>query len=89
MQFLDHPRLLLLVAICSIPAYVTLAKLFYGEKFESLGETLRYLIWPDWYSWWKGKYWEDHDATLKFFFYLFLCALWVVAVAELIARYLL
>jgi hypothetical protein len=89
MQFLDHPKLLLIVAILSFPVYVTLAKIFWGEKFESLGETLKYLAWPDIYSAFKGKYWEDWDATMKFYFYIGLCFSWPAAITELLVRYVL
>ena len=80
---------MILVGILSIPVYGVLAKLFYGEKFESLGDAIKYAIWPDWYSLIKGKFWEDWDATMKFNFYLALCFGWVAAVTELLARHVL
>ena len=41
MLFLDHPLALLTVALISFPIYVSLAKLFWGERSGSLGETIR------------------------------------------------
>lgn len=89
MEFLDHPGIMIAVGILSIPIYVTLAKIFFGEGFESLGEAIKYFFWPDWYSLLKGKYWEDWSASMKLNIFLFLCCGWVAAVTELIARHIL
>lgn len=87
MEFLDHPKVMLLVAVLSIPVFSTLAKIFWGEKFETLGETVKYLLWPDIYSLFKGRYWDDWYASTKFNLFLFLCFGWVAAVTELLARH--
>ncbi|HRE16476.1 MAG TPA: hypothetical protein PLW86_05325 [Rhodocyclaceae bacterium] len=89
MEFLDHPHVLIAVGICSTPIYLTIARLFWGEKFESLGETIRFLFTPDLYSLFKGRFWDDWFATTKFNFFLFLCFGWAAAVTELLARHVL
>ncbi len=89
MEFLNHPIALMTVGILSIPVYVMLAKVFFGERFETLVETIKYIIWPDWYFFLKGKFWEDWDASMKFNIYLFLCFGWVAAITELLARHVL
>jgi hypothetical protein len=89
MEFLSHPKVMALVAIFSIPVFSTLAKLFWGERFETLGETVKYLLWPDIYSLFKGRYWDDWYASTKFNLFLFLCFSWVAAVTELLARHVL
>ena len=89
MLFLDHQLVLLTVALISFPIYVSLAKLFWGERFDSLGETIRFLFTPDIISLFRGEYWDDWHATLKFNVFLFLCLGWAAAVTELLARYVL
>lgn len=89
MQFLDHPIAMLLVGIFSFPVYKVLAKIFFGENYQDLGETIKYVATADWYSLFKGKFWEDWDATIKFNVFLALCFGWVAAVTECIARYVL
>lgn len=89
MQFFDHPKIFLLVGILSIPVYVTLARIFFGEKFESLEDTIRFLFTPDFYSLLKGRFWNDWDATMKFNIFIFLCFGWAAAVTELLARHVL
>ena len=89
MLFFDHPLVLLTVALISFPIYVSLAKLFWGERFDSLGETISFLFTPDLVSLFRGEYWDDWHATLKFNVFLFLCLGWATAVTELLARYVL
>lgn len=89
MEFINHPKIIFIVAILSTPLYLTLARGFWGERFESLAETIKYLIWPDWYSFFKGKFWQDIEATELFYLYVFLCVGWVLAVTEIISRTLL
>jgi hypothetical protein len=87
MEFLDHPYLLAIVSVVSWPVYKSLAKLFFGERQEDLGETVKYVIQPDFISMLKGQFWNDWDATIKFNFFIFLCVGWVAAVTELICRW--
>jgi hypothetical protein len=89
MEFVDHPNVLILVGVLSIPVYVTLAKMFWGEKFESLGETIRFLFTPDLYSLFTGRFWDDGYATTKFNVFLLLCFGWVAAITEMLAKYVL
>jgi hypothetical protein len=89
MEFLNHPYLMAFVAVISWPVYKTLAKLFFGERYEDLGETLKYVVQFDFISLFKGQYWNDWDATLKFNFFLFMCVGWVAAITELICRWFL
>jgi len=89
MEFLDHPVVLILVGVLSIPVYATLGKMFWGEEFESLGETIRFLFTPDIYSFFKGRFWDDWYASIKFNVFLFLCFGWVAAITELLARHVL
>ena len=89
MEFINHPKVLILVGVLSIPVYVALGKMFWGEKFDSLGETIRFLFTPDLYSLFRGRFWEDWYATTKFHVFLFLCFGWVAAVTELLARHVL
>ena len=89
MEFLHHPKILVFIAIISLPLYATLARGFWGEKFESLPETIKYLLWPDIYSLLKGKYWEDIESTELVYFYIFLCVAWACAITEFIARHFL
>lgn len=89
MGFFDHPKILIFVGILSIPIYVSLAKMFWGEKFESLGETIKFLFTPDLYSLFRGRFWDDWYATAKFNFFLFLCFGWAAAITELLARHVL
>ncbi len=85
-QFLEHPYLVVVSAIISWPVYKLIAQLFFGYKYEKLPETLHYVFQRDWVSLWKGQHWEDFDAEVKFKFFIVVCILWVVAVAELLAR---
>ena len=89
MEFLDYPKVLILVGVLSIPVYVTLGKMFWGERFESLGETIRFLFTPDFYSVFRGRFWDDWYATAKFNVFLLLCLGWVAAITELLARHVL
>ena len=66
MEFLDHPIATIIVGILSFPVYKTLAKVFFGENYEDLGETIKYVATADWYSLFKGRFWDDWDATIKF-----------------------
>ena len=86
MEFLDHPVLLIFVAILSFPIYKTLAKFFFGEEYEDLGECLKYVAQADWYSALRGRFWQDWDATMKFNFFIFLCLAWPISVTEGISR---
>ena len=89
MGFLDHPGILILVGALSVPVYITLAKMFWGEEFESLGETIKFLFIPDIISLFRGRFWDDLYATIKFKIFLFLCFGWAAAITELLARYVL
>lgn len=89
MEFLDHPVVMVIVGILSFPVYKTLAKIFFGENYEDLGETIKYVATADWYSLFKGRFWEDWDATIKFNIFIALCFGWVAAVTECLARYVL
>lgn len=55
MEFFDHPIAMLMVAIFSFPVYKMLAKVFFGENYEDLSETIKYVATADWYSLFKGK----------------------------------
>jgi len=87
MEFIHHPKILLFIGIISLPLYATLARGFWGEKFESLSDALKYLMWPDIYSLFRGKYWEDLESTELVYFYIFLCVGWACAITEFIARH--
>ncbi|HTJ97584.1 MAG TPA: hypothetical protein VL381_08950 [Rhodocyclaceae bacterium] len=89
MEFADHPRILILVGVLSIPVYVALAKMFWGERFESFGETIRFLFTPDIFSLFQGRFWDDWYATTKFNVFVLLCFAWVAAITELLARHVL
>lgn len=89
MEFFAHPKILLLVGILSIPVYLSLGKLFWGERFETLGEAIKFFLIPDLYSFFKGRFWDDWYATAKFNFFLFLCFGWAAAITELLARHVL
>jgi hypothetical protein len=86
MEFLDHPIALFMVGIISFPIYKSLAKIFFGEHFEDLAKTIKYVATADWYSLLKGRFWEDWDATAKFYIYIALCLGWVAAATELLAK---
>ena len=66
MEFLDHPIAMILVGILSFPVYKTLAKVFFGDNYEDLAESIKYVATADWYSLLKGKFWEDWDATMSY-----------------------
>lgn len=89
MGFLDHPKILILIGVLSLPIYASLAKMFWGEKFESLGDTIKFLFTPDLYSLFRGRFWDDWYATTKFNVFLFLCFGWAAAITELLARHVL
>jgi len=89
MGFFNHPIVLILVGILSLPVYAALAKMFWGERLETLGETIRFLLTPDLFSLFRGQFWDDWYATTKFNFFLFLCFGWAAAITELLARYVL
>jgi hypothetical protein len=89
MGFFDHPKILILVGVLSLPIYASLAKMFWGEKFESLGESIKFLFTPDLYSFLRGRFWDDWYATTKFNVFLFLCFGWAAAITELLARHVL
>ena len=89
MAFLDHPWVMLIVAVLSTPIFLTLARMFWGEKFEDIGETVKFLFWPDVYSLFKGRFWDDWYATKKFDLFLLMCVGWVASVTEILARFVL
>lgn len=89
MAFFDHLDVLIAVALVSTPVYISLARMFWGDDFESLGETIKYLITPDLWSLVIGRFRNDWYATLKFNVFLFLCLAWAAAITELLARHLL
>lgn len=80
---------MIFVAVISWPGYKNLAKAFFGEKYEDLGKTLKYVVQFDFISLLKGEYWNDWDATLKFNLFLFLYIGWAAAITELICRWFL
>ena len=82
--FLEHPVLLIVIAFISYPVYFRLAKAFFGQQLETLGETLHYLYQNDWISIKKGEYVEDRFATMKFGVFACCCLLWPAAVTELL-----
>lgn len=85
-NFTEHPWIVAGVAFVSWPVYRMLAKIFYGENYEKLAETMTYLRQWDWDSAMKGRYWDDYDATMKFKVYIAICIVWVCAVSELLCR---
>lgn len=65
-----------------------------GYRFFSinplmLGETIKFLCTPDFYSLVKGRFWDDWYATTKFNVFLLLCFGWAAAITELLARHVL
>lgn len=86
MEFLDHPYLLLTMAIISFPIYKTLAKVCFGDHYEDFGECLKYVAQADWYSALKGQFWQDWDATMKFNIFVLLSVLWPISITEGISR---
>lgn len=89
MRFLEHKAAFFGVLLLSWPVYRTLARAFFGERFESLGEAIRYLLQPDIVSIFKGEYFRDYDATFRIVAYVALCLGWAAAVTELLARHVL
>ena len=43
MELLDHSIAMIIVGILSFPVYKTLAKVFFGENYEDLGEAIKYI----------------------------------------------
>jgi len=68
MVFFQHPKVMIAVGILSLPLYYSLAKLIWGKRFETLGETIRYLLIPDLYSLIRGEFWDDWYASIKWSF---------------------
>ena len=87
MEFIDHPKVLLFIAIISIPLYAVLARGLWGNRIESLRDLIDALMRPDIIALFKGKYWEDQLQEEKLLFFLFLCAGWACAITEFLARY--
>jgi hypothetical protein len=56
MEFFRHPGILILVGVLSIPVYVALAKMFWGEQLDSLGDAIKFMFTPDLYSLFKGRF---------------------------------
>lgn len=88
MLIFDHPLLIAVVAVLSWPVYTSVAKAFFGENYEDLAEAIRYLFQWDLVSLFKGEYWEDQWATLKFNIFLGLCLGWVAAISALACKVL-
>lgn len=89
MEFTEHPLLVFIVLIFSIPIYLILAELFFGKNYKDLGEALHHLFTPDFISLLRGEFLSDQWHTMKFWLFLLICAGWVAAVSEMIARYFL
>ena len=87
MTFLEYPKTLLLIALLSWPVYKQLGYLFFGLHLQGLGELYKYWRQKDRVSLWRGEFWQDFDASIKGRLFFLVCAAWVAAVTELIARY--
>lgn len=86
MECLDYPRIIIVVSISSLPMYGLIARIFFGDKLETLGEAIKYVLTPDLVSLFKGRYVDDYWHSFKFGAFLVTCVLWVLAISELIVK---
>ena len=84
-DLVDHPLLLITIAIGSYPIYRTLIYTFFSDTDELI-EAVKYSVTPDIWSLIRGRFWQDWDATLKWNVCTFLCVGWVAALYEICKR---
>jgi hypothetical protein len=87
MQFLEHKILLVMVALASFPLYRHIGKAFFGERYQSFTEALRYICQSDAESFRRRELLEDRFATIKLAVWVLLCLGWSAAVTEFLARH--
>ncbi len=85
-NFLDHPLVIVFVAVLSWPVYKVLAKIFFGEYYQNFGESIHYLLQWDVKSFFKGEYLKDLEAEWLLKVYILVCLAWIAAASELICR---
>lgn len=71
--FIARPVLFALSALCGLPVYWQLGTLFYNDADDFLN-ALRLFFQPDWLSFLRGEWADDHWETLKLLFFVGLCA---------------
>lgn len=65
---------LILIIINSFTVY----KFIFNQIFidyDDFQESLRYLLTPDFISFFRGEYWKDRTAEFKFGFFVILCVM--------------
>ena len=87
MEFMDYPKIIVIIGLLSIPIYGMIAKIFYADKFEDIGAAMKFLIWPELSALFLDDFWKNWDAAVKFSIFITLCFGWVEAIAELIVRH--
>lgn len=87
MEFMDYPKIIVIIGLLSIPIYGMIAKIFYADKFEDIGAAMKFLIWPELSALFLDDFWKNWDAAVKFSIFITLCFGWVAAIAELIVRH--
>lgn len=85
-NFTDEPLIVLAVAFCSWPIYRSLAKSFFGKRYQHLREIIRLAFLSDWQEIKQAKYWESKDAYHYILLYIFMCIAWVLSISEFICR---
>lgn len=83
---LNHPVLIVVVAICSWPMYRLLAKSIFGAQYQTLARSLQFWMQSDWKSRLDGEEHEDRLGTFRIQAFAWACLLWVGAVSEGICR---
>lgn len=85
-EFINHPKVIVFIALLSWPLYKPTAKIFFGDKYEKLWEMPPM---P------RGIFIAVlNEPTLllvpliKPGFFLLTCSAWVVSVAEIMSRFL-
>jgi hypothetical protein len=85
-NFTEHPMVLLFVALFSVPIYLGLALVVFGNR-EGVSAVVKYLKTPETWNPLKSPWDEDLGTNGRILLFAFLCIAFVVAIYDLCVRY--
>ena len=79
---IDHPLLFILAITISLPVLKQYWKWVFGDTSNFVSD-VKDAAMPDWYAFFRGRYWESEWAELKIGFFIILCISCVAAAYKL------
>ena len=85
-NFTEYPLTTAVICLVNIPMYPHIAKLFFGERYESFWETIRLAFQGDLTAFFRGEYVDSFWADKKLILFIVFIVGWPLSVSEMFVR---